>query len=99
MPREETEDEENHARDDERTPADWVNDQAQFSHLPALPEGWIRVRSRTTGDIYYCYAETGETTLTEPTQPGPPSGQHSRDNKGEADAPLPSGWVEVVSRS
>lgn len=89
-----------HGRDDERTPADWVNDQEQFSHLPPLPEGWIRVRSRTTGDIYYCYADTGETTLTEPTVAGPLSEQENSPTKGDAqDVELPPGWVEVVSRS
>jgi len=73
-----------------RSVEDWAKDQQQFSHLPKLPDGWIRVKSRTTGAIYYCYTETGETILDEPT--GPPPSQRSE--KG-----LPRGWVEMVSRS
>jgi hypothetical protein len=38
--------------------------------------------------MYYCYAETGETTFQEPT--GPPTSL-----KGE----LPAGWVKMISRS
>lgn len=76
-----------------RTAQDWAKDQSQFAHLPKLPEGWIRVKSRTTDAIYYCYVETGETTFTEPT--GPPTSKRS---EGGADD-LPAGWVEMVSRT
>jgi hypothetical protein len=69
----------------------WVNDQDQFKGLPPLPDGWIRVRSRTTGAIYFCYTDTGETTFTEPT--GPPSGLENEARE------LPPGWVEVMSRN
>jgi len=75
-----------------RTAQDWAKDQQQFSHLPKLPDGWIRVRSRTTDAVYYCYVETGETTFTEPT--GPPASKRSG---GTSD--LPAGWVEMVSRT
>lgn len=67
-------------------------DQAQFKHLPPLPEGWIRARSRTTGSIYYCFMSTGEATFLLPTTAGPPSS-----TKGEHDLPL--GWHKMVSRS
>lgn len=73
-----------------RTASEWAADQAQFSHLPPLPPGWLRVVSRTTGKLYYCYPETGETTFQEPT--GPPA---SIANAKQ----LPPGWVEMVSRS
>mmetsp|Transcript_42200 Transcript_42200/g.77303 ORF Transcript_42200/g.77303 Transcript_42200/m.77303 type:complete len:225 (-) Transcript_42200:168-842(-) len=66
-----------------RTKEDWAQDQSQFAHLPKLPDGWIRAKSRTTGDIYFCFLETGETSFTQPT--GPPA--------------LPPGWVEKLSRS
>lgn len=87
---------------DDRTPAEWGNDQEQFSNLPPLLEGWIRVRSRTTGEIYYCFTQTGETTFTEPT--AAPSASDSREQMAsrpqEGDLePLPPGWVEVVSKS
>lgn len=73
-----------------RSAADWAKDQEQFAHLPKLVDGWIRVRSRTTGAIYYCYVETGETTLNEPTGP-PPSKCKGND--------LPPGWVQTQSRT
>lgn len=77
------------ASDCGRTVQEWAEDQGQFAHLPPLPEGWIRIRSKTTGGIYFYYKETGETTFTEPT--GPPS-----DYKSEG---LPPGWVEMQSRT
>lgn len=73
--------------DQGRTVQEWAADQEQFAHLPLLPEGWMRVRSKTTGAIYYYFKETGETTFSEPI--GPPS-----KNNG-----LPSGWVEMMSRT
>merc|ERR1719321_659482 len=54
-----------------RTASEWAQDQEQFAHLPPLPPGWLRVLSRSTGKVYYCYPETGETTFTEPTGPPP----------------------------
>mmetsp|Transcript_20684 Transcript_20684/g.33417 ORF Transcript_20684/g.33417 Transcript_20684/m.33417 type:complete len:260 (+) Transcript_20684:89-868(+) len=72
-----------------RTAAEWANDQEQFSHLPPLPAGWIRVKSRSTGAIYYCCSETGETTFVEPTA----------NQAVTKSSDLPSGWVEMVSRS
>lgn len=72
-----------------RTAAEWAQDQEQFSHLPPLPAGWIRVKSRGTGAIYYCCQETGETTFVEPTA-------NQAVNKS---SDLPAGWVEMVSRS
>lgn len=85
--------------EDDRTPAEWQLDQEQFSHLPALPEGWIRVRSRTSGEIYYCFAETGETTFTEPTGPPGTTSQEDQGDRGGIEEELPPGWIEVVSRS
>merc|ERR1711957_349614 len=73
-----------------RTASEWAADQAQFAHLPPLPVGWLRVVSRSTGKLYYCYPETGETTFQEPTGP-PPSIANAKQ--------LPYGWVELVSRS
>lgn len=74
------------------TAAEWAARQEEFAHLPALPEGWIRVRSRSSGDIYFCSLTTGEVTFTQPTQP---STQASAD---KVDG-LPPGWVTMTSRS
>lgn len=73
-----------------RTASDWANDQAQFSHLPPLPPGWLRVISRSTAKMYYCFPETGETTFVEPT--GPPASTQAKPK-------LPPGWAELISRS
>jgi len=73
-----------------KTASEWAEDQSQFAHLSPLPPGWLRVLSRSTGKIYYCYPETGETTFQEPTGP-PPSVL--------ANASLPEGWTQMESRS
>jgi YHS domain-containing protein len=72
-----------------RSAVDWAADQEQFKHLKPLPEGWIRVTSRSTGAIYYCCQETGETTFVEPT-----AAQAVTKNND-----LPAGWVEMTSKS
>jgi len=72
-----------------RTAADWLLEQNQFADLATLPEGWIRAKSRSNDEVYYCCVETGETTFVEPT-----AAQAVNKN-----APLPDGWVEMQSRS
>merc|ERR1719174_672334 len=73
-----------------KTASEWADDQSQFAHLPPLPPGWLRVLSKSTGKIYYCFPETGETTFQEPTGP-PPSVKASEQ--------LPPAWTQMVSRS
>jgi len=65
----------------------WLKNQAQFSHLPALPAGWIRIKSKSMGYIYYANLLDGTTTLQEPGQ------------REQATTALPPGWTEVTSRS
>jgi len=72
-----------------RTASDWARDQEQFAHMPPLPEGWIRVKSRNSGTIYYCCKETGETTFVEPTAAKAVS----------KNSDLPAGWIEMASRN
>lgn len=83
-----------------RTAKDWEADQDQFAHLPKLPEGWIRVRSRHNDSIYYCSPATGDTTYTEPTEPAGGLSQ-VRDTPVAApvDEDLPAGWEKKVSRT
>lgn len=50
-----------------KTALEWASEQEQFAHLPALPQGWIRVKSASTGRLYYFNMVTGKTTFTEPT--------------------------------
>lgn len=74
------------------TAAEWAEKQDEFAHLPALPEGWIRVRSRSSGEIYFCSLTTGEVTFTQPTQPSTQASANKVDG-------LPPGWVTMASRS
>jgi hypothetical protein len=83
-----------------RTAGEWVNDQRQFAHLPPLPDGWIRVRSRSSGEIYYCNVTTGDTTFDEPTKPAEvPSDVPLLVPRGEQSADLAPGWEQMVSRT
>jgi YHS domain-containing protein len=50
-----------------KTALEWAKEQDQFAHLPPLPQGWIRVKSQSTGRIYYFNMVTGKTTFTEPS--------------------------------
>lgn len=74
-----------------KSASEWAASQEQFAHLPPLPPGWVRAIARGSGKIYYCYTATGETTFKEPTGPPQP--------KQGADAALPPGWQEKVSKS
>merc|ERR1712151_699211 len=40
--------------------------QRLFGGLPPLPKGWIRMRSKTKGLIYYYNLDSGESKSTEP---------------------------------
>lgn len=45
----------------------WALNQAQFAHLPQLPQFWIRIRSKSDPNmIYYVNTVTGETTFVQP---------------------------------
>jgi hypothetical protein len=83
----------NRGRGNGLTIKDWAKDQTQFSHLPQLPDGWMRVRSKTTGGIYYCFIATGETTYEEPKGCGPPG------TEANPDPSLPPGWHKMISRN
>jgi len=50
-----------------KTALEWAKEQDQFAHLPPLPQGWIRVKSQSSGRIYYFNMVTGKTTFTEPS--------------------------------
>ncbi|CAJ1402597.1 unnamed protein product [Effrenium voratum] len=52
----------------------WAQRQDQFSELPKLPSGWIRVPSKSSGSIYYVNLPTGESTFTSPISDELPPG-------------------------
>lgn len=45
----------------------WIIQQNQIFHgMPKLQKNWIRIRSKSTGLVYYYNVESGESTTTEP---------------------------------
>mmetsp|Transcript_33287 Transcript_33287/g.75867 ORF Transcript_33287/g.75867 Transcript_33287/m.75867 type:complete len:435 (+) Transcript_33287:50-1354(+) len=62
----------------------WKKEQVQFAHLPKLPPGWIRIRSRGSGDIYFYNYETKESSYEMPEFPLPPGWtQHLSKSTGQ----------------
>lgn len=50
-----------------KTVSQWeVEQERDFPGQPKLPSGWLRVRSRTTGDVYYFNKQTKESTYDPP---------------------------------
>lgn len=57
-----------------KTVQEWIDDQSMFSHLPPLPEGWIRVMSSSkSNSIYYVNFKTGARTFKTPEEELPPN--------------------------
>jgi len=50
----------------EKTVLSWAHEQHQFGHMPPLPEGWIRVPSKSVNGIYYVNLVTGQSTFDWP---------------------------------
>jgi len=45
----------------------WIKHQkAFFGNLPPLPTGWIRIRSKSSGNVYYYNVDTGQSTPNAP---------------------------------
>lgn len=54
-----------------KTIAEWKSDQSQFKDMPKLPEGWIRIRSRTNQkEIYYWNTRTNKPSYEVPLPEG-----------------------------
>lgn len=49
------------------TVEDWMNTQDQFSHLPPLPQNWIRIRA-SNGSVYYLHLTTGKSSMDMPQE-------------------------------
>lgn len=49
-----------------KTVRQWEEEQAQYANLPKLPAGWLRVKSRKTGEVYYFNKRTQESTFDLP---------------------------------
>jgi YHS domain-containing protein len=51
---------------------EWQQSQDEFEGLPPLPMNWIRIRSKSNGQIYFFNTKTNETTFDMPEMPLPP---------------------------
>lgn len=56
--------------DHERTASEWRDMQGQFKHLPKLPKGWIRIKSKSNGDVYFYNLETSKSSFEIPLPDG-----------------------------
>lgn len=53
-----------------KTVKQWERDQAkEFTDLPKLPAGWLHVKSRSDGEVYYFNTTTQESTFDQPEKP------------------------------
>ena len=51
------------------TKEEWIQAQSRlFGHLKPLPQNWIRIKSKSSGQIYFYNSATGESTFDEPTK-------------------------------
>jgi len=76
--------------DTQKTIGYWADNQAQFADLPPLPNNWIRIKSKSSGTIYYANLIDGTTALNMPGAGVKPGGDS---------ASLPPGWMQLTSRS
>eukprot|EP00435_Cladocopium_sp_Y103_P058902 s303_g20.t2 len=62
---------------------EWIRAQYRlFGHLKPLPENWIRIKSKSSGNIYFYNTKTGESTFDEPS-PGLPDPATSQDTSSQ----------------
>mmetsp|Transcript_37451 Transcript_37451/g.105757 ORF Transcript_37451/g.105757 Transcript_37451/m.105757 type:complete len:468 (-) Transcript_37451:58-1461(-) len=54
-----------------KTVNQWEQDQSEFANEPKLPPGWIRIKSNSTGKVYYYNKKTQQSTFDIPEQPLP----------------------------
>jgi len=53
-----------------KTASEWRDDQSQFSHLPKLPKGWIRIKSKSSAEVYFYNIETSKSQFDIPCPEG-----------------------------
>merc|ERR1712224_151598 len=61
-----------------KTVADWAAEQEEFENLPPLPDGWIRIKSQSTGRVYYMNTYTGDQTFIQPKRALPDGWEECR---------------------
>lgn len=55
-----------------KTVREWEAQQKEFAGQPELPRGWLRVKSRSGGEVYFYNTKTKESTFEFPETPLPP---------------------------
>mmetsp|Transcript_56608 Transcript_56608/g.132888 ORF Transcript_56608/g.132888 Transcript_56608/m.132888 type:complete len:452 (+) Transcript_56608:71-1426(+) len=94
----------------DKTVREWEAAQNEFSDEPSLPAGWLRIKSRTTGDVYFFNKSTQQSQFEMPEVPvpkkvekeAPPS--KPAPNRGPAGVEskkidsLPAGWTQHISK-
>eukprot|EP00929_Paragymnodinium_shiwhaense_P100749 TRINITY_DN632_c4_g1_i1.p1 TRINITY_DN632_c4_g1~~TRINITY_DN632_c4_g1_i1.p1 ORF type:complete len:585 (+),score=144.82 TRINITY_DN632_c4_g1_i1:135-1889(+) len=71
------------------TMEEWKAAQSRlFGHLPKLPEGWIRMKSKSKGLLYFYNWQTGESSKDAP--PGAGSGPRPESSSSQARAAAPA---------
>lgn len=54
-----------------KTVKEWEEEQREYANEPQLPTGWIRVKSRSSGQVYFFNKKTQEATFDFPELPLP----------------------------
>jgi len=52
-----------------KTVREWEVEQREFANEPKVPSGWLRVRSRSTNEVYFFNKQTKEATFSFPEAP------------------------------
>jgi len=72
------------AKDLPKSVKEWVANQDKlFGHLEKLPQDWIRIKSTSSGKVYFYNTRIGE----------------SRDENNPPVHQLPAGWQRMTSKS
>jgi len=53
-----------------KTVSQWEKEQEEFAHLPPLAANWLRIKSKSSGEIYFYNKKTQEATFEQPLPDG-----------------------------
>eukprot|EP00439_Symbiodinium_sp_Y106_P065945 s303_g10.t1 len=96
----------------DKTVREWEAAQNEFSDEPSLPAGWLRIKSRTTGDVYFFNKSTQQSQFempevpvpkkvekeAPPSKPAPNRGPAGVESKSLKIDSLPAGWTQHISK-
>lgn len=93
----------------DKTVREWEAAQNEFGDEPSLPAGWLRIKSRTTGEVYFFNKITQQSQFEMPEVPipkkvekeAPPRAAPNRNpapvESKKIDS-LPAGWTQHISK-